>query len=147
MEQPFHHLVRGIFIKDKKVLLSKAKGYDNTFLPGGHIEFGESAKDTLVREVKEEMGIRCAVGPFLGVVEHKWVEHGVLNCEVNQLFLVESEELGPYPKAREPHLTFFWCEEKDLEASPLEPYPAKKLIKNYMNGDRTIWWASTLNGN
>jgi 8-oxo-dGTP diphosphatase len=73
LDQPFHHLVRGIFIKDHKVLLSKARGYNNTFLPGGHIEFGESAKEALVREVEEELGISCSVGRFLGIVEHKWV--------------------------------------------------------------------------
>ena len=143
MEQPFHHLVRGIFIKDNKVLLSKAKGYHNTFLPGGHIEFGESAKDALAREVEEEMGITCTVGEFLGVVEHKWEEHGILNCEINQLFLVET--LEHEPRSQESHLEFFWCHENDLDASQLEPSPLVSLIKNYMKGDRAIWWASTLN--
>lgn len=64
--------VGGIFIKDNKVLLARVRGYSNTFLPGGHIEFGESAKDALKREIEEELGVSCAVGSFLGVVEHKW---------------------------------------------------------------------------
>ncbi|MED1478413.1 NUDIX domain-containing protein, partial [Bacillus pseudomycoides] len=59
MQNPFHHLVRGIFIKDSKVLLAQAKGYTNTFLPGGHIEFGESSKDALIREIEEELGRFC----------------------------------------------------------------------------------------
>jgi 8-oxo-dGTP diphosphatase len=148
LDQPFHHLVRGIFIKDNKVLLTKARGYINTFLPGGHIEFGESAKAALVREVEEELGISCKVGRFLGLVEHKWEEHGRLNCEINQLFEVESEELHNSPNppdAREPHLEFFWCDGEDLEPSELEPYPLKPLIKNYLTGKKEIWWASTLN--
>lgn len=70
--QTFHHLARGIFIKDKKVLLAKAEGYNNTFLPGGHIEFGESAKEALVREIVEELGIESIVVNFIGLVEHKW---------------------------------------------------------------------------
>lgn len=43
MPNPFHHLARGIFIKDNKVLIAQATGYPNTFLPRVHIEFGESA--------------------------------------------------------------------------------------------------------
>lgn len=74
---PFHHLARGIFIKDNKVLLAQAKGDENTFLPGGHVEFGESAKEALVREIREEIGITCTVHEFLGVVEHKWEKKGV----------------------------------------------------------------------
>jgi hypothetical protein len=51
LQNPFHHLARGILIKDDKVLLAQARGNANTFLPGGHIEFGESAKDALKREI------------------------------------------------------------------------------------------------
>ncbi|MEN2467298.1 NUDIX domain-containing protein [Ornithinibacillus sp. FSL M8-0202] len=94
MEKPFHHLARGILIKDNKLLVGKAKGYQNTFLPGGHIEFGESAKDALVREIREELGMRCTVGEFLGLVEHKWMNQGILNCEINQLFNIEMEDLA-----------------------------------------------------
>lgn len=60
----FHHLARAIFIKDKKVLLAQAAGYTNTFLPGGHIEFGESAKDVLIREIEEELGIASTMVDF-----------------------------------------------------------------------------------
>jgi hypothetical protein len=48
LKSPFHHLARGIFIKDNKVLLAQASGNTNTFLPGVHIEFGKSAKDTMI---------------------------------------------------------------------------------------------------
>jgi 8-oxo-dGTP diphosphatase len=91
LQNQFHHLARGIFLKDNKVLLAQASGHTNTFLPGGHIEFGESAKVALKREIEEELGISCTVGSFLGLVEHKWEKQGMLHCEVNQVFEVESE--------------------------------------------------------
>lgn len=145
--QTFHHLARGIFIKDKKVLLAKAAGYTNTFLPGGHIEFGESAKEALVREIEEELSIASTVVNFIGLVEHKWEKKGILNCEINQIFEVKSEELktSDNPKSSEAHLEFFWCDADDLETKNLQPYPFRSLIKNYLNGNKGVWWESTLN--
>ncbi|WP_339251220.1 NUDIX domain-containing protein [Sporosarcina sp. FSL W8-0480] len=147
MPYPFHHLARGIFIKDNHVLLAQAIGEKNTFLPGGHIEFGESAKDALVREIEEELGISCTVVDFLGLVEHRWERKGVLNCEVNQVFEVACNNLtaGINPQSRESHLQFFWCRADDLEDCNLQPYPFRNLLKDYMNGKKDIWWESTLN--
>lgn len=147
MQNPFHNLARGIFVKDTKVLLVQATGYTNTFLPGGHIEFGESAKDALIREIEEELGIECTVVGLLGLVEHKWEKQGVLHCEINQVFEVESDELKTSynPKSSESHLKFFWCNADDLDTKNLQPYPFRNLIKNYLNGNKDIWWGSSLN--
>ncbi|HGE5780842.1 MULTISPECIES: NUDIX domain-containing protein [Bacillus cereus group] len=147
MQKPFHHLVRGVFLKDNKILLAQARGYTNTFLPGGHIEFGESAKDALIREVEEELGINCTVGSFLGVVEHKWEKGGVLHCEINQVFEVKSNEvlINSNPESIESHLEFFWCDRKDLDDRNLQPYPFRNLINNYLNGKKDAWWESSLN--
>jgi len=37
----FHYLARGLYFVDDHVLLAQLAGADNTFLPGGHIEFGD----------------------------------------------------------------------------------------------------------
>lgn len=51
----FRPAVYGIFIKGKKILLSKQwDGYD---FPGGGIELGEDTQRALIREVKEETGM------------------------------------------------------------------------------------------
>ncbi|MDH5162071.1 NUDIX domain-containing protein [Heyndrickxia oleronia] len=146
MQNPFHHLARAVFINENKILLAQAKGYTNTFLPGGHVEFGESAKETLKREIQEEMGIDCAPDHFLGLIEHKWEKKGILHCEINQLFEVRSSELSLdiNPPSCEPHISFFWCNIEELEKANLQPYVLRDLIKNYVNGDQRLWWASTL---
>lgn len=52
----------GVFIvKDGKVLLGKRKnahGADEYGGPGGHLEYGETAKDAALREISEECGIK-----------------------------------------------------------------------------------------
>jgi 8-oxo-dGTP diphosphatase len=147
MNQPFHHLTRGIFLKDRRVLLARAKGHRNTFLPGGHIEFGESAKDALKREVLEELGLTCEIGKFIGVVEHTWLKKGILNCELNQLFEASSYDLNSTQPltSNEPHLEFIWCDIDALDAYNLQPYPLRNIIKRYSNGTKDAVWASSLN--
>lgn len=146
MEKPFHHLARGILIKENKVLVGKAKGYQNTFLPGGHIEFGESAKDALEREIREELGMRCTVGEFLGLVEHKWMKQGTLNCEINQLFNIEMEDLAMESlQSIEEHIEFFWVSVHELDGYHLQPFPVRSMIKGYVEGNEVIRWASSLN--
>lgn len=47
----------GIIIKDKKLLVERSKGKQFFISPGGSIEEGETAKQALVRELKEEFDI------------------------------------------------------------------------------------------
>jgi 8-oxo-dGTP diphosphatase len=47
----------GIVIKDKKLLVVRAKGMKFFIDPGGKIEAGETPKQALVRELKEEISI------------------------------------------------------------------------------------------
>lgn len=147
MQKPFHHLARGIFVKEGRVLIAHAIGHNNTFLPGGHIEFGESAKDALIREIKEEIGVNCVLGKFLGIVEHKWERQGVLHCELNQLFEVDSDEIDVdrNPKSMESHIEFYWCNPNELDHHNLQPYPLRSVIRNYLSGSKDVWWESSIN--
>lgn len=46
-----------IYVKDGKVLVTLSKGKDIWYIPGGKREEGESDKEALIREVKEELQI------------------------------------------------------------------------------------------
>lgn len=48
------HKSGGIIIKNRKLLVERSKGKEFFIAPGGSIEKGESPKQALVRELKEE---------------------------------------------------------------------------------------------
>ncbi|WP_228101441.1 hypothetical protein [Paenibacillus donghaensis] len=43
--QKYHVLARGIIISEENLLVAHFKGMDNTFLPGGHVEFREGMRN------------------------------------------------------------------------------------------------------
>jgi len=55
-----------IILHSRHILLVKARDKNNWQLPGGRIEPGESPVDAVVREVKEETGLRALVGRLTG---------------------------------------------------------------------------------
>src|SRR3989338_2570723 len=61
--------VDGVIIKDGKVLLLKraVKPVGKWCLPGGRIEFRESAENAAEREILEETGLRTKVKRLVGV--------------------------------------------------------------------------------
>ena len=79
-------IARGVCVRDGKLLLCRAKGGSSTYLPGGHIEFGETGRQALVREVKEELGVESSTGAFLGVVENAFLQHGKPHAEINLVY-------------------------------------------------------------
>lgn len=46
-----------IYIKDRKILTTLSKGKEIYYMPGGKREPGESDKETLIREIKEELSV------------------------------------------------------------------------------------------
>ncbi len=52
--------------KEGRILLTKShKWFDKYTLPGGHIEVGETMRQAVIREVKEEVGLDVEVAEML----------------------------------------------------------------------------------
>lgn len=102
----------GIIIKEDKILLIKKVGgpYDGKLdLPGGTIEFDEIPADTLIRELKEEVGINVKDYKVLDAnsvnlawehkgeienIKHIFILYEVLNYEGNIKDNIEITEIN-----------------------------------------------------
>jgi len=63
-----------VFIKDSKVLFEKRREDEDNYaglwaLPGGHKREKESPKKALIREMKEELGVKIKEAKFIGRFE------------------------------------------------------------------------------
>ncbi len=133
-------LVRGVVIKGGKLLLCHTKGAQNTYLPGGHVEFGERTEDALVREIQEELGLHSSVGVFLGALEHCFVQKGETHCEINLLFELDINGVGEVPESKEDYIEFWWHSMADIENSKLEPASLRQCLGEWLKGESR--WAS-----
>ena len=136
----FHYIARVIIREGNQILLVRAIGADNTFLPGGHVEFGETAVHALQREASEEIGYVLEVSEFLGAVEHVWPADTLSNHEINLVFSGKLPALDPgaCPISKEPHLELFWAPVNLIDEYNLQPTPLVNLIKQE-NPLRTFW--------
>ena len=72
----FNFRVVGVCIRDSRVLLHREENDDFWVLPGGRPLLHEPTRETLVREMWEEIGRRVDVGRLLWVVENFFAFQG-----------------------------------------------------------------------
>lgn len=100
-----------IIVKDNKVFATQ-RGYgefkDGWEFPGGKLEPGESAREALVREIREELDVDIRVGRLLETVEYDYPEfHLKMHCFICEL-LSEEIVLKEHEDAR-------WLKEEELD--------------------------------
>lgn len=106
MSQQLELLVRALIIKDRKILVCQTGGRDYFFLPGGHIEFGETMQDALRRELYEEMEAKVVRAQFIGGIENLFDQDGEKKHEVSFVFQVDIDIAAIVSK--EEHISFLW---------------------------------------
>ena len=115
-------IARGVCINDGKLLICRAKGANTSYLPGGHIEFGETGRQALAREMKEETGCEIMTGRFMGVVENSFMQHGKPHSEINLVYEMKiSNAAAKNVVSREDWIEFAWQPLKSLKSANILP--------------------------
>lgn len=78
----------GILVNEKnEILLQKRSDFNSWGLPGGAMEFGESAEEACAREFLEETGLKVKVKSLLGVSTN-FIQH-YPNGDLAQVVVIE----------------------------------------------------------
>ena len=146
-EDPLTHevLARGVCLRGGCVLLCRHKGMRRSFLPGGHIDPGESGARALAREIREEMGLEARDIRFIGTSEHMFELGGSLTCEISLCYTMELDGVSAEKNLRseEDWIEFFWHPVEGLESSGLQPFPLVKCLPSWLKNEGRQNFASS----
>ena len=140
----FSYRVAGICVENGKVLLQKPTNDTAYAFPGGHVEFGETNGETLIREFKEEIGADIQVGELKWVAEvffpwgsrpcHQiclYYRVKLLNPEIPRdgMFLASERMEG-----RNFDLEYHWVSLEDMAKLEVYPTQTPELMKRLQDG-------------
>ena len=143
-KKQFEICVRGIIQKQGKILVCWHKKKKHYFFPGGHIEFGESSKKALIRELKEELSIVVKKLSFVGIAENIYIErqdkhkeHRGKHHEINLVFSVLAEKVKD--KSLEDHIDFFFLDIGQFAKKRVLPLILKRQVLKWLKGRKNFW--------
>lgn len=124
----FNYRIVGVCIDAGRVLVHQAPGDGFWTLPGGRAELGESAAQTLAREMREELDLRVTVGAPLWLVENFFELGGRRYHELALYFAMTLPEHAALLRATEPFAgreadTLLWFRWVELDPTTLAALP------------------------
>ncbi len=112
--------VGAVIFKQNKVLLVKRKNppaQGMWAIPGGKVRWGETLKQALQREIKEELNIDIEPGRLIKVIEFVPEQE---NARFHYIILdYLATIIGGEPKAGDDALAVKWFDRKELKNSPV----------------------------
>ena len=141
----FSYRVAGILICDNKILLQKPINDIGFAVPGGHVEFGETNGETLIREFKGEIGADIIVRDLKWVAEifFPWGDKpchqiclyydvalkGEVKIPLDGVFIGDESIEG-----RDYGIKFHWIPVEMLDKVRVYPTNILELMKQYNEG-------------
>jgi ADP-ribose pyrophosphatase YjhB (NUDIX family) len=134
----FHFRAGAIALEHGHLLLHKLEGDTFWALPGGRVEAGEEASQTIVREFHEELGISVTCNELLGVGENFFEYDGEPHHEVGFYFSVSLPEYSEVRNTRVLHvgvegsrrLEFKWFALSELREIDFRPVVLRESLVN-----------------
>ncbi|SFK10175.1 ADP-ribose pyrophosphatase YjhB, NUDIX family [Halobacillus dabanensis] len=132
--QRFNYRAAAIMIEKGHVLLHRQ--VDDSFwaLPGGGIELGEASEETVVREMKEELGYDVEVVRTVWIAETFFKHRGDAMHEVAFYYLLNTRDSlfkdGSFEGLEGERLIYQWIPIDVLEDIELKPAFLGKGLKN-----------------
>ena len=95
-KEKFNYRVCAVIVHEGKLLAMRDERSPYYYLPGGRVRLGETAKDAVLREVEEELGVKAKI------IRPLWLNQGFFTEDVDGLryhelcvyFLVDVSETG-----------------------------------------------------
>lgn len=133
----FEICVRGIIIKNRKILVCKNKKKNFYYFPGGHVDFGEDAERALIRELKEELNLSVKKVSFMGVNENFFHDEDGKHHEINLVFKVSVNKVRD--KSMEDYIDFFFFDIKKFTKEKVLPVAIQKNILKWLKNKKIFW--------
>ena len=133
----FNYRVCGIIINGDKLLAMKDCKSPYYYLPGGRVQFGETAEDAILRELNEELSIIAKIDRPLFLVQ-SYFNEDVTKVDYHEICLyflidISSTSLPTYDfigTETAKKQQFYWLDFATVKSSYLYPLFIKERIDN-----------------
>ena len=119
-----------LILQNGKLLVTKDKGKYYTI--GGAIQVNERTEDAVVREVREELGVKAQAEQLAFVVENRFEQDGVSYHNIEFHYLVDLLEEAPLVMQEDTkQLPCRWIALDDLHTVDLKPAFLKSALPDW----------------
>lgn len=126
-------ILRAIIVHNSQILLCHSREKPPIyFLPGGHLERGETMEQAMSREIKEEIGTKILAIRFLEVSENFYQDNRGQHHEINLIFEVSLDtDNFKHIESCEEHICITWLGIEKLPTIRFLPRDTHKYLINY----------------
>lgn len=117
--------VGAVITDGKRVLVSKDGAHEFYWVTGGRVKMGETTEEAVLREIREELGVKAEVDRLYSVGEKFFTVDGVYYHELEFLYLIKPFDIMKIDynavHCDSPEISLVWL---DADAEPVMPvYP------------------------